>query len=140
MFESARGFLKFEWYTPGDEPQHDKPSAVQFYHIPQLNQSSWSVAMSKMALDTDPVNVRVARVCGNVALRSCPDGLRAFQERLPPFAALDMENNPRMFKEHDLRQTCFYTVYEIFESDRPVQDVFVWCLVLTTALVLSGPL
>ncbi len=124
MFETARGFLKLEWYDVGEAPQHVAAQESQFYHLPYLNQLSWAATVTKMALDTDPVNVRAARANGNIALRFSPDGLRVFQQNLVAFPAYNMDNNPRIFADGDKRRTCSYTVYEIVESDRTVQDSF----------------
>ncbi len=77
-----------------------------------------------MVGDPDPTNCRVARSFGHVALRSCPDGIHVLDNGMPPFPAFGMDNNPRMFIDATLADACAYTVYELVESDRHVEDLF----------------
>jgi hypothetical protein len=123
MFESARGFVLLEWSDPDEDPEYAVVRASEWFAVPLLNQSSWAVALVRMALDTNPSHRRIAQSCGHVALVCCQGGLEVFENRQPPFPAFGMENSPRMFEGTDLLSyACSYTVHVIAETDRLLED------------------
>ncbi len=123
MFETARGFLLLEWFDEGESPKHSSARESCWLHVPLLNQSSWAVALSKLVPDSDASNRRAAQISGNIALRSCSRGLEFLAADGPVFAGLGMENCPRMFTDTDLQFSCWYSVYELAEGRRDLQDL-----------------
>jgi hypothetical protein len=125
MFESGRGFLYLEWTDPTDA-EHGAISETTWLHVPMANQNSWAAVFTKLVPDSDLANRRAAAACGHVALRACEDGLRVLEQDggswRAGFAGLGMENNPRFFSNAPLVESCLYTVYELVENDRLVQE------------------
>jgi hypothetical protein len=114
--------MLLEWYDAGEDPQYVAPLEAQFFHVPTINQNSWAGTFTRCVRDPDPSNQRVAKANGNVALRCCVDGLQALENNVAGFFSLGMDNIPRAFLSCNLEGACYYTVCELAETDRLLQD------------------
>jgi hypothetical protein len=124
MFEDARGVLLLEFYAADadmDDVWSEAPSSSYWYHLGWTNQNTWSMALLSLYPDTNLSHVRNARSYGNVALRAAPDDLLE-RAGLEIFAKFGIENCPRAFLEYKLEHRCAYSIYEIIDEPRQLDD------------------
>jgi hypothetical protein len=115
LFENARGFVLLEWFAPDADSSCDEPVERAWYFIPLVNQVSWAIATMQLWEDDDWDNVRIARMAGNIALRSAP---RPHVAGACIFECLGLSSVPRVFEQTDLARSCKITPYILAESSR----------------------